>query len=331
MILADKMIALRKRAGWSQEELAEKMGVTRQSVSKWEGAQSVPELDKILMLSNLFGVSTDYLLKDEIEDLPAPGAAKETEPRLRRVTMEEADRYLRLRRAAAPKLAIATAMCVLSPIALLLLVALSETASGIGGGLAVGLGIGILLALIAGAVAIFISCDAQVKAFAFLDCEPFETEYGASGMVRERAERFAGTYTKLNIIGTVLCILSPIPLITVACMEMSDLICIAALCFLLATVACACLLFVYGGTVQGAAKRLLEEGDFRRTVKALHSIKGAVCVIYWTVVTAVFFLWTWGPSGNGNPKNSWMVWVIGGVLYAAVMAAVGIVENKKEK
>ncbi len=331
MILADKMIALRKRAGWSQEELAEKMGVTRQSVSKWEGAQSVPELDKILMLSNLFGVSTDYLLKDEIEDLPAPGVAKETEPRLRRVTMEEADRYLRLRRAAAPKLAIATAMCVLSPIALLLLGALSETASGISEGLATGLGLGILLALIAGAVAIFISCDAQAKAFAFLDREPFETEYGVGGMVRERRERFAGTYTKFNIIGTVLCILSPVPLITVACMGLSDLLCIAALCFLLVTVACACLLFVYGGTVQGAMDRLLEEGDFRRTVKASHSIKGAVGVIYWTVVTAVFFLWTWGPSGNGNPRYSWMVWAIGGVLYAAVMAAVGIIEHTKEK
>lgn len=53
MILADKIIALRKKAGWSQEELGEKLGVTRQSVSKWEGAQSVPDMDKILQLSRL--------------------------------------------------------------------------------------------------------------------------------------------------------------------------------------------------------------------------------------------------------------------------------------
>ena len=68
MIFADKLIQLRKKAGWSQEELAEQMNVTRQSVSKWEGAQSVPDLEKIIHLSNLFGVSTDYLLKDEIEN-----------------------------------------------------------------------------------------------------------------------------------------------------------------------------------------------------------------------------------------------------------------------
>ena len=100
MILADKMIALRKRAGWSQEELAERMGVSRQSVSKWEGGQSMPDLDKILTLSNLFGVSTDYLLKDEIEEFPAPGVAPETEPHRKRVSMEEASRYLGLRCAA---------------------------------------------------------------------------------------------------------------------------------------------------------------------------------------------------------------------------------------
>jgi transcriptional regulator with XRE-family HTH domain len=51
MILADKIIELRKKAGYSQEELAEKMGVSRQSVSKWEGALSIPDLDKILLLS----------------------------------------------------------------------------------------------------------------------------------------------------------------------------------------------------------------------------------------------------------------------------------------
>ena len=57
MILADKIMQLRKKASWSQEELAEQLGVTRQSVSKWEGAQSLPDLEKILQMSRLFGVS----------------------------------------------------------------------------------------------------------------------------------------------------------------------------------------------------------------------------------------------------------------------------------
>ena len=68
MILADKITALRKKAGWSQEELAEQLGVTRQSVSKWEGAQSVPDMDKVVQMSRLFGVTTDSLLKDELSE-----------------------------------------------------------------------------------------------------------------------------------------------------------------------------------------------------------------------------------------------------------------------
>ena len=53
MILADKIMNERKRNGWSQEELAEKLGVSRQSVSKWESAQSVPDLNRILQLADI--------------------------------------------------------------------------------------------------------------------------------------------------------------------------------------------------------------------------------------------------------------------------------------
>lgn len=96
MIFADKLIELRKKSGWSQEELAEQMNVTRQSVSKWEGAQSVPDLEKIIQLSKLFGVSTDYLLKDEIEANENESASLKTEEKLnvRRVSMEEANKFL---------------------------------------------------------------------------------------------------------------------------------------------------------------------------------------------------------------------------------------------
>ncbi len=57
MILADKIIENRKKNGWSQEELANRLGVSRQSVSKWESAQAVPDLKKILQLAEVFGVT----------------------------------------------------------------------------------------------------------------------------------------------------------------------------------------------------------------------------------------------------------------------------------
>lgn len=70
MALPEKLYALRKKSGLSQEQLAEALNVSRQSISKWEGGSAMPESDKLLALSNYFGVSLDYLLKDG-----APNAA----------------------------------------------------------------------------------------------------------------------------------------------------------------------------------------------------------------------------------------------------------------
>ena len=73
MKLSEKIVRLRKEKGWSQETLAEKLNVSRQAVSRWEGATACPDATNILQLSKLFGVSADYLLNDDFEsdnDLP---------------------------------------------------------------------------------------------------------------------------------------------------------------------------------------------------------------------------------------------------------------------
>ena len=63
MNISDRIRYLRKQKGFSQEELADKVGVSRQAVSKWESEQSTPDLDKIITMSEIFGVTTDYILK----------------------------------------------------------------------------------------------------------------------------------------------------------------------------------------------------------------------------------------------------------------------------
>ena len=77
MTLGEKIYSLRVKNGLSQEAFGEKLGVSRQSVSKWETDQSVPELDKIVMISKLFTVTTDYLLKESVAE-PAFGQWKGT-------------------------------------------------------------------------------------------------------------------------------------------------------------------------------------------------------------------------------------------------------------
>lgn len=72
MNVADRIQHLRKSRGLSQEELADAVGVSRQAVSKWESEQSVPDMDKIIALSDYFETTTDYLLKG-IEPAPRSG------------------------------------------------------------------------------------------------------------------------------------------------------------------------------------------------------------------------------------------------------------------
>ena len=343
MILADKIMTLRKKASWSQEELAGQLGVTRQSVSKWEGAQSVPDLDKVVQMSRLFGVSTDYLLKDEMEDEEFVEAAEEEAP-LRKVTMEQAARYLALRKACAPKIALAVAMCIVSPVVIILLAALAD--AGIGGiseDLAAGIGVSVILVLVAAAVAIFLSCGAKTKEFEFLEKEPFETEYGVSGMVRERRRAYEPTASRCTIAGVVLCILAVVPLMLgvglassgVAAMltriAPADVYAAAAVDVLLLLVACGAGVLVLSGTYTAAMDQLLEEGDYTRREKARSGVKGTVTLIYWLGVTAIFLFYTFGPNGNGQPGYSWFIWAVGGVLYAAVMGVVTLILRWKDK
>ncbi len=331
MILADKIMTLRKKAGWSQEELAARLNVSRQSVSKWEGAQSIPDMDKVVQMSRLFGVTTDFLLKDELEIEEHTQSEPMDEPPLRRVTMEEASAYLALRRAAAPKMALATFLCIISPVALLILAAMSEVSRfGISENAASGIGLCGLLVLVAIGVALFLTCSARVRDFAFLEEEPFETEYGVSGMVKERMQDFANTYSRLNITGTVLCILSAVPLFVSMCIETADVVYVAAVCLLLIIAGIGCVAFTYGGTIHASMERLLEEGDYTRQQKSRRGVKGAISTIYWLLVTAIFMWYTFGPSGNGQARYSWFIWAIAGVLYAAVMLVVNLIQRSRE-
>jgi transcriptional regulator with XRE-family HTH domain len=243
MIFADKLILLRKKAGWSQEELADQMNVTRQSVSKWEGAQSVPDLEKMLRLSELFGVSTDYLLKDEIEEAEHIDSSDDT-PSLRRVSMEEANAFLSVKLRTAKTIAYAAFLCIVSPIALLILGAISESTVGVlNENIAGGIGMIVLIILVAIAAVMFISSGSKTAPFAYLEKEKFETEYGVSGMVKERKAQYKDLHTKHNIAGACLCVTALIPLFVGAIIDADNdlfLTIMLSLSFLIAGVGVIC-------------------------------------------------------------------------------------------
>ena len=74
---------------------------------------------------------------------------------------------------------------------------------------------------------------------------------------------------------------------------------------------------------------LSEEEDYTRENKAKSPVIGAVSGIYWLLVTAVYLFYTFGPMGNGQPKYSWFIWAVAGVLFGAVMLVVKLIARRK--
>lgn len=340
MILADKIILLRKKMGWSQEQLAEQLNISRQSVSKWESGASIPDLDKIIKLSSLLGVSTDYLLKDEIEELQIEGIQEKAgddfmEEDVHSISAEDADTYMNLSKEAAPKMAIATVLCILSPIALIVLGGLSEYGKmGLSEDTAGGIGLLILLAFILPAVMIFIWQGMKLNKYEYMELQKVSLQYGVQGIVEKRKAAFEKNYRTCIVIGTALCILAIVPIFVGAAMEMSDLFLVYCVAALLVMIACGVFFFVWGCTIQESFDKLLEVGDYTREKKETRKYFRIFAAIYWCVVTAIYFCLML-PNAQ-NAKNwrediSWMVWPVAGVLFVAVLGVVKLVIQSKKK
>lgn len=313
MILADKIIQLRKKNGWSQEELADRMRVSRQAVSKWEAAQTTPDLEKILMLSRLFGVSTDYLLKDELEQEEFTDDT--LEPSVRRVSMEDANTYLSHRKWAAVRIALATMLCILSPICLILLGAASEeSVLPFNENFAGFCGLAVLLVMVAIAVVMFLLVEARHSPYNFLEKEEFELAYGVNGMIREKQKAFKNTYTKCNILGVCLCILSPIVLF-LGFFTVNDLIAASFFAAMLLLVSLAVGLFVWAGVQWASMERLLREGEYASNVKDESPLETMITTVFWLLITAGYLTWSFLADSWGI---SWILWPIGGVVFAAI-------------
>lgn len=310
MILADKIIEERKKNGWSQEELASKLGVSRQAVSKWESAGSIPDLQRILQMSELFGVTTDYLLKDEIEE---DRLNEYVETKTIKVSMEEANQYLDMKSRGSRIVGNATSLCILSPVPLIVLGTMTEDHT------LVGFGLVFLLMLVAIAVYLFVNYGLHESHMQHLEKESFETEYGVSGMVRERREQYEPTFTRNIAIGVVLCILSIIPTIMAGVMEVEDYMSGISVGLLLIIVSIGVNILIRAGMIKSSYDTLLQEGEYTIEEKHLKKKTDAFSGAYWCLIVAIYLGWSFWTN---NWKFTWIIWPVAGVLYAAVLGMV---------
>ena len=334
MILADKIINERKKNGWSQEELAEQLSVSRQSISKWEGAQAIPDIQKIIKMAELFGVSTDYLLKDEMEPEGMDGSTGGTDlgeglEGAVRVSMEEANEYLELEEKLTPRKANMVSLCIFAPAFLLFFIGLSELPGfPIPSALLVAIGVIGLLLMIAFAVFFFIVDGAKLNRFEYLEKSPIETLYGVSGMVKEKKTATEQSDMMMIALGVILCIISVIPLLIVSFMKVPDAYVIFMVSVLLLFVCAGVNLFVRAGSRREAYSKLLQEGDYSIKEKKKSPLVSAVSSVYWMVAVAIYLAWSFLTNDWGR---TWLVWPIAGVAFGILMTILNAVTEVKNK
>lgn len=320
MILAEKITQLRKQKGWSQEELANRLQVSRQAVSKWEGGASIPDLDKVLKISELFQVSTDYLLKDALEAPDAASAAlppvPEVEP-LHTVTLQEANDYLQLVQAVCGRIAAGVGLCILCPIALLLLAAWADGTPR--EDFAAGAGMIVLLVLVALGLLLILPAALQLENYDYLEKEVFQLGYGVAGIVEKQKKENGPRFLRQNTWGVVGCVLCVVPLMAAVMLGGSDVWMAAAVSLLLAIVAAAVQPLIRAGMQQAAFDKLLQTGDYTVYNKQVTRRVGWFAGAYWCCVTALYLAVSFR---NDSWSRSWYIWAVAGVLFAAVWLAV---------
>ena len=297
MILAEKIMELRKKNGWSQEELAEKIHVSRQSVSKWESSASIPDLSKILLLSQVFGVSTDYLLRDDIEETQkAEIFVEETVEKaaggetIYKISLEESKEYIKDRRCAAKRIGVGVVLCILSPVILIYLASMAEYGKiGISEDVAGGIGIAALILLVIPAVALFITTGMKMEKYQYIDTEIIELEYGVTGIM-------------------------------MGAFGLPDHLLVTGIVFLFMIVAVAVYLLIQVCMVRETYDRLLQEGEYTAKAKKIDRKTEKWAAIYWPLVTAVYlgyslYTFDWG--------RSWIIWPVAAVFSTVLIAIFG--------
>lgn len=216
MILSEKITELRKRNGLSQEQFGDKMGVSRQAVSKWEMAQTTPDINKLMAMSELFGVPVDFLLKDEYDlsfidnNRPEPVTVKKEDKSL---SLEEVQSYWKAKKTSARKIVAAICLFFFSPIPGMLLTVTDDYKLGL-----VGTIIQILF-LIAVAVMIVLAIW-PMSAFKHFKSGEAELAYGVRGVAEEYKKNYEHTHLLGVLIGIGLILVSIIPMMV--CMLITE-------------------------------------------------------------------------------------------------------------
>jgi len=325
MILAAKIVNLRKNSGWSQEELAEKMNVSRQSVSKWESTSSIPDLNRIIMLAKIFDTSTDYLLKDENESFDSQDESQE--PGAVQISLEQAVQYVANKVELSALITKGVILCVCSVIPLFFFLAMAETNKlNLTNDIAAAIGIVCILIMVSIGTSFFIKTNQYDTNTDAIDNEPFELTYGVHSIFQEKLQKFRVTYNRRLSLGIFIFTISFVPLMFASVFLGTSDIILMMLIVLILMIAAGIYIVAPVCAKYDAYNNILKDSNLDTPTSKRTKRAEKLAAFYWPLLTAIFIgwsLWTmdWGVT--------WIIWPVGAVLFVAL---VGLMEllNKEE-
>lgn len=319
MNMADKIFDLRKSKGWSQEELAEKMGVSRQSISKWESTAAMPDINRIVELAEIFGVTTDYLLKDNHEEIPVKVVDTENKIHHYLVSREEMNDFFQAKIDEGKRIGLGVMLTVFSPALLIILPSLAETSSFLTKRIATGIGILMLLVMVASAISIFIMSSVRMDRFAHLEKSDFQLASGLTEIVREKKQSYGKKHGQQIAIGVALLILCGLPLIFAGILEASQITILFLTVALLAILSVALYILITTGMINSGYDLLLQEGEYEPQQRERKKTVSRFAGFYWPIIVAVYLGWSFYTNNWGF---TWIIWPVAGLVFGAISSLV---------
>ncbi len=323
MILADKITKLRKQLGWSQEDLAEKMSVSRQSVSKWESTSSIPDLNKIILLAEIFAVTTDFLLKDKLEEFDT--LSEDKEPGVIKVNIEDANNYCDTKVKMSKYISIGVFLSINCVAPLLFLLALAEAEQPyLSYDLATTIGLVSIFVIISVAVSFFLRSNQYGPDFIDLEKSNFELTYGVHSIFKDKIQNNQKIYNQKLGIFISMIILSVVPLIVASIYTESDLIILLMVVLMLVIIGSSLYFMIPSITENSTYRIVIAEEEYSPKKKAETRRIEKFGSFYWPLVTAIYIGWSlWTMDWH----ITWIVWPVAAIAFASFSGLIGMFDS----
>lgn len=365
MNLSEKIFNERRKLGLSQEQFAEKMQISRQAVSKWESGQSTPDLDKIVLMSQIFGVSTDYLLKEtvdtventestiagdsiydssnsrkndmadaEFNERSESNSENTRENNFRKeLTKNEVDSYMEVREKSGKRIAIGVCLCLLSFVFSCIAIMITKRLGAPEDIQDTAAGT-VMFLLLGTAVMLFIMSGLRLHIYEYLEKEDFLLPDDIKLLITDKKKEYQEIFNIHITIGVILVILA-----VVLCMlaetfleytTMKDYTDEVQGIIMFGVLAVSVFLFVQAGIRMGTYNILLQEQDYTKDKKLAkregEDRMGQIAGIYWCLMCAIYLGFSFYTNDWGR---SWILWPVAGCAFGAIAVAVSLKHPRK--